>query len=214
MGYIYRDLKPENILLRIYLIFKLVDHSGHIMLADFDLSHETKKSVTPSIVKKLFIDTRLTTSLIRTNSFVGTEEYICPEVIKGLGHTAAVDWWTLGILLFEMIYGTTPFKVYYFNFNIQGSNRNETFKNIMYRDVYFPDYISASHSCKQLIRKLLHKNEEKRLGSRTGSNEIKTHAFFKNISWALLRNMKPPIIPVCGNDGDTVDLPFINKLKE
>jgi serine/threonine protein kinase len=84
------------------------------MLADFDLSKPSKKPGNPTMIKpknsfsftsfhKNMIDTKACTANLRTNSFVGTEEYICPEVIKGCGHTSAVDWWTLGILLYEMI---------------------------------------------------------------------------------------------------------------
>lgn len=76
------------------------------------------------------IDTRSCIADFRTNSFVGTEEYIAPEVIRGHGHTSAVDWWTLGILIYEMLYGTTPFK---------GKNRNLTFGNILREDIPFPD---------------------------------------------------------------------------
>ena len=76
------------------------------------------------------IDTKTCIANFRTNSFVGTEEYIAPEVIKGCGHTSAVDWWTLGILVYEMLFGTTPFK---------GKNRNATFANILRDDVPFPE---------------------------------------------------------------------------
>lgn len=80
------------------------------------------------------IDTKSCIADFRTNSFVGTEEYIAPEVIKGNGHTSAVDWWTLGILIYEMLFGTTPFK---------GKNRNTTFGNILKDDVPFPDHSGA-----------------------------------------------------------------------
>lgn len=76
------------------------------------------------------IDTKSCIANFRTNSFVGTEEYIAPEVIKGCGHTSAVDWWTLGILIYEMLYGTTPFK---------GKNRNATFANILRDEVPFAE---------------------------------------------------------------------------
>ena len=88
----------------------------------------------------------------------------------------------------------TPFK---------GANRNETFKNVLCLDITFPNYVPVSSAGKSLIRKLLQKDEHRRLGSRAGASEIKAHAFFKNISWALLRHMTPPIVPDVKSPGDT-----------
>lgn len=185
MGFIYRDLKPENILLH---------QSGHIMLSDFDLSKQSDNAANPTFISSTKssthlpqLDTNACINGFRTNSFVGTEEYIAPEVIWGKGHTSAVDWWTLGIFIYEMLFGITPFK---------GSSRNQTFSNILKNDIQFPDYNQISSNCKNLIRKLLIKDEMKRLGSHSGASEIKSHAFFKNTQWALLRNQKPPMIPV------------------
>ncbi|KAI8868610.1 kinase-like protein, partial [Ramicandelaber brevisporus] len=191
-GFIYRDLKPENCLLT---------ESGHICLTDFDLSKQSVPAGDPTIIKEMpgfftlqsepsiTLDTRSCIAALRTNSFVGTEEYIAPEVIKGSGHTAAVDWWTLGILTYEMLYGCTPFK---------GANRNMTFRNILKSDVLFPASPPAQEVTldgKNIIRKLLHKVDKKRLGSRAGAADIKEQPWFRNINWALLRHMKPPIIP-------------------
>ncbi|PYI11188.1 Pkinase-domain-containing protein [Aspergillus sclerotiicarbonarius CBS 121057] len=189
MGFIYRDLKPENILLH---------QSGHIMLSDFDLSKQSGPGGAPTMIPARSgnsttslptIDTKSCIADFRTNSFVGTEEYIAPEVIKGCGHTSAVDWWTLGILIYEMLYGTTPFK---------GKNRNATFGNILRDEVPFPEHAAAqqiSNLCKSLIRKLLIKDETKRLGARAGASDVKTHPFFRQTQWALIRHMKPPMIP-------------------
>lgn len=147
MGFIYRDLKPESecpreSFLNMMLTYAdiLLHQSGHIMLSDFDLSKQSDPGGRPTMIigrsggtssKDLpAIDTKSCIANFRTNSFVGTEEYIAPEVIKGCGHTSAVDWWTLGILIYEMLYGTTPFK---------GKNRNATFANILRDDVPFPE---------------------------------------------------------------------------
>ncbi|KAI8885010.1 Pkinase-domain-containing protein [Backusella circina FSU 941] len=206
-GHIYRDLKPENILLH---------QSGHIMLTDFDLSKGSKPPGSPNIIKTSrssnqspFIDTKSCVDGLRTNSFVGTEEYIAPEVIKGCGHSFTVDWWTLGILVYEMLYGTTPFK---------GANRNDTFSKVLHMDVVFgnqpPPYkTSLSSQCKSFIRKLLVKDERHRLGSCAGAGDVKAHGFFKTLNFALLRNMEPPIQPAVQKP-DGVDAINFRKMNE
>ncbi|RAL46120.1 hypothetical protein DM860_006274 [Cuscuta australis] len=182
-GIIYRDLKPENI---------LIQSSGHIALTDFDLSCLT--SCKPQLLvreanekkkhKKGQRDPIFMAEPMRaSNSFVGTEEYIAPEIITGAGHTSAVDWWALGILLYEMLYGYTPFR---------GKTRQKTFANILHKDLKFPGSIQVSLPAKQLIYRLLHRDPKNRLGSREGANEIKRHPFFKGVNWALVRCMNPP----------------------
>ncbi|KAF8558993.1 Pkinase-domain-containing protein [Imleria badia] len=190
-GFIYRDLKPENILLH---------QSGHIMLSDFDLAkqsghpggrpatiHQSEPNGVP------MIDTMSCTADFRTNSFVGTEEYIAPEVIAAQGHTAAVDWWTLGILIYEMIFATTPFK---------GKERNDTFANIRLLPVHFRDTPKISSACKDIIVRLLDKEERTRLGSRSGASEVKHHKWFSKMNWGLLRHTRPPIVPTASNGAD------------
>ncbi|GAV49343.1 hypothetical protein ZYGR_0N07500 [Zygosaccharomyces rouxii] len=198
MGFIYRDLKPENILLH---------KSGHIMLSDFDLSIQAKDAKDPvakGTAQSTIVDTKICSDGFRTNSFVGTEEYIAPEVIRGNGHTAAVDWWTLGILIYEMLFGCTPFK---------SSNTNETFCNILKNEVNFPNSNDIGRSCKDLIKKLLIKNELKRLGSKMGAADIKRHPFFKKVQWSFLRNQEPPLIPVLTDDGYDLTKLYANKNK-
>ncbi|CAN8253145.1 unnamed protein product [Cochlearia groenlandica] len=183
LGIVYRDLKPENILLK---------KDGHIVLADFDLSFMT--SCTPQLLtpaapnkrrrsKTQPLPTFVAEPSTQSNSFVGTEEYIAPEIIKGDGHTSAIDWWALGILLYEMLYGRTPFR---------GKNRKRTFANILHKDLTFPSSIPVSLVCRQLINSLLNRDPSSRLGSKGGANEIKHHAFFRVINWPLIRCMSPP----------------------
>lgn len=199
MGFIYRDLKPENILLH---------QSGHIMLSDFDLAKQSSDpSGMPTMVHSEhngipLVDTMTCTANFRTNSFVGTEEYIAPEVIAAQGHTAAVDWWTLGILIYEMIYATTPFK---------GHERNDTFHNIRNQGVQFRDAPKISSAGKDCISRLLDKSERTRLGSKSGASEVKQHKWFAKINWGLLRNTRPPIIPTSSNGQDAVNF---RQLKE
>ncbi|XP_075486773.1 phototropin-2-like isoform X2 [Primulina tabacum] len=105
------------------------------------------------------------------------------EIITGLGHSSAIDWWTLGILLYEMLYGRTPFR---------GKNRQKTFANILHKDLTFPSSIPVSLAGRQLIHALLNRDPGSRLGSNTGANEIKKHPFFSGIDWPLIRCMSPP----------------------
>nr|AML78927.1 putative LOV domain-containing protein [Handroanthus umbellatus] len=185
-GIIYRDLKPENVLLQ---------DDGHIALTDFDLSCLTSckpQLLIPEINEKkkhkkhqkgqqdpIFMAEPMRAS----NSFVGTEEYIAPEIITGAGHTSAVDWWALGILLYEMLYGYTPFR---------GKTRQKTFANILQKNLKFPRNKEVSLQAKQLMYRLLHRDPKNRLGSREGANEVKQHPFFRGINWALVRCMTPP----------------------
>eukprot|EP01087_Luapelamoeba_hula_P018337 TRINITY_DN5898_c0_g1_i1.p1 TRINITY_DN5898_c0_g1~~TRINITY_DN5898_c0_g1_i1.p1 ORF type:complete len:556 (+),score=139.28 TRINITY_DN5898_c0_g1_i1:114-1781(+) len=181
MGFIYRDLKPENLLL---------NKNGHVMLTDFDLSKQSITPVNPKVVThmitgKMKLDTR---PALVTNSFVGTEEYIAPEVIEGYGHTSSVDWWTFGILMYEMLYGNTPFR---------GRTRDDTFNHILNStNPKFPDDPPTSKDVRALIRRLLDKDPRKRLGAEHGAADIKEHPFFKGkVNFALIRNQKPPIVP-------------------
>jgi len=188
-GFIYRDLKPENILLH---------SSGHIRLSDFDLSKQTVTTLSPQLIKPFFSDmkdAKLTTKQIQEfNSFVGTEEYIAPEVIKGDGHNSTVDWWTFGILLYEMLYGKTPFK---------GTNQKETFSNILNKKLSFPDEPVVSKEAKNLIKSLLNADPKKRLGGKIGAADLRDNPFFKGINWPLIRNTDPPVKPQLKNELDT-----------
>lgn len=122
----------------------------------------------------------------RSMSFVGTHEYLAPEIIRGDGHGNAVDWWTFGIFLYELLHGKTPFK---------GSGNRETLFNVVGQPLKFPEGSAISSAAKDLIRGLLVKDPKKRLGFKRGATEIKQHPFFDTVNWALIRSTTPPLIP-------------------
>ncbi|XP_042470078.1 serine/threonine-protein kinase RHS3-like [Zingiber officinale] len=122
----------------------------------------------------------------RSMSFVGTHEYLAPEIIRGEGHGSAVDWWTFGVFLFELLYGTTPFK---------GSGNRATLFNIIGQPLMFPDAPAVSFAARDLIHGLLVKEPHRRVGYRRGAAEIKQHTFFEGVNWALVRTATPPHIP-------------------
>ena len=170
LGIVYRDLKPENVLLR---------NTGHVVLVDFDLalfaSRFPQKDTHP-----VYTDEPYTC----TNSYVGTEEYLTPEVITRLGHSSSVDWWQLGILLYEMAYGVTPFR---------SPEREETLANVLTKDPVFPEiFLGLSKNFEDCVRQLLIKHPLRRLGAVKGAAVIKSHVFFRNVHWALLWWQTPP----------------------
>ncbi|KAF2311041.1 hypothetical protein GH714_019264 [Hevea brasiliensis] len=122
----------------------------------------------------------------RSMSFVGTHEYLAPEIIKGEGHGSAVDWWTFGIFLHELLYGKTPFK---------GSGNRATLFNVVGQQLRFPDSPATSYASRDLIRGLLVKEPQHRLGVKRGATEIKQHPFFEGVNWALIRCSTPPEVP-------------------
>ncbi|XP_030957746.1 serine/threonine-protein kinase D6PKL2 [Quercus robur] len=123
---------------------------------------------------------------IRSMSFVGTHEYLAPEIVSGEGHGSAVDWWTLGIFIFELFYGVTPFR---------GVDNELTLANIVARALEFPKEPALPATAKDLISQLLVKDPARRLGCTMGASAIKHHPFFQGVNWALLRCTPPPYIP-------------------
>lgn len=122
----------------------------------------------------------------RSMSFVGTHEYLAPEIIKGEGHGSAVDWWTFGIFLYELLHGRTPFK---------GAGNRATLFNVVGQPLRFPETPSVSYAARDLISGLLVKDPQHRLAYKRGATEIKQHPFFEGVNWALIRSMAPPEVP-------------------
>uniref|UniRef100_A0A8B9IBP6 Serine/threonine-protein kinase N3 n=1 Tax=Anser brachyrhynchus TaxID=132585 RepID=A0A8B9IBP6_9AVES len=164
---VYRDLKLDNLLL---------DAEGFVKIADFGLCKEGIG----------FGD--------RTNTFCGTPEFLAPEVLTDISYTRAVDWWGLGVLIYEMLVGESPFP---------GDDEEEVFDSIVNDEVRYPRFLSAE--ALSIIRKLLRKCPERRLGAgERDAEEIKIQAFFKEIDWDALyaRTLKPPFVPTLRDPTD------------
>ena len=185
LGFAYRDLKPENI---------LIDEDGYLKLCDFGASVKIK-------------------GIEKEKNFAGSPEYAPPEIICFEGHTFMCDWWSFGILLYELLYGYTPF---------YDKDKNRMYDLIKSGSLSFPDSISIngeyqkykiSDEAKDLISKLLEKDPGKRLG-RKGLEEIQKHAFFDEIKFSMIRKkkIKAPFKPKIGkNNGlDNFDEEFLN----
>jgi serine/threonine protein kinase len=166
---IYRDLKPENVLL---------DARGHVRLTDFGLSKEG-----------------ISKSSSGANSFCGTPEYLAPEILNRQGHGRAVDWWSLGALLYEMLTGLPPFYC---------QDRERLFEKIRNSDLHYP--ASLSRPAKQLLLGLLTRDPNVRLGSGPNdARDIQAHEFFSDIDWDKLStgSISPPWKPTINGSLDT-----------
>ncbi|KAL3990710.1 Protein kinase domain family protein [Acanthocheilonema viteae] len=163
---IYRDLKLDNLLL---------DREGYVKLADFGLC---KEGMGPTD---------------RTSTFCGTPEFLAPEVLTENSYTRAIDWWGLGVLIFEMLVGEPPFS---------GEDEEEIFDSIVNDDVRYPRFLSIESI--SIMRRLMRKNPEKRLGS--GQNDaldVKQQRFFKHVNWdwdkLLNKEIRPKFVPQIKN---------------
>lgn len=161
---IYRDLKLDNLLL---------DREGYVKIADFGLCKEGMG----------FGD--------KTGTFCGTPEFLAPEVLTETSYTRAVDWWGLGVLIFEMLVGESPFP---------GDDEEEVFDSIVHDEVRYPRFLSIEAIA--IMRRLLRKNPERRLGATDkDAHDVKKQAFFRSINWEdlLAKRTKPPFVPTLKN---------------
>jgi serine/threonine protein kinase SCH9 len=177
---VYRDLKPENILL---------DARGHIALCDFGLS---KANLADNAT---------------TNTFCGTTEYLAPEVLLDEhGYTKMVDFWSLGVLVFEMCCGWSPF---------YAEDTQQMYKNIAFGKVRFPRDALSSEG-RSFVKGLLNRNPKHRLGAQRDAEELKEHPFFSDIDWDALakKNVAPPFKPILKSEEDVsnFDPEFTNAL--
>lgn len=181
-GIIYRDLKLDNVLL---------DHEGHIKLTDYGMC---KEGIRPG-------DT--------TSTFCGTPNYIAPEILRGEEYGFSVDWWALGVLLYEMLAGRSPFDVERAAENSDQQTEDYLFQVILNKVIRIPRTLSVKAS--SVLKAFLNKNPAERLGCRGESafRDIIDHPFFKSIDWELLeqKQVTPPYTPRLDSDRDLANFP-------
>ncbi|XP_071728972.1 probable serine/threonine protein kinase IRE [Rutidosis leptorrhynchoides] len=200
LNIIHRDLKPDNL---------LIGPHGHIKLSDFGLSkvgliNSTEDlSGTSDSRSPIYMENEVTTGPNEhreKHSVVGTPDYLAPEILLGVGHGATADWWSVGVILFELLVGIPPFNA---------ESPQQVFANIMNRDIPWPKIPEEmSYEAYDLINKLLTENPSHRLGNK-GTGEVKTHQFFRNIHWDTLARQKATFIPSEGLDAEYFESRYI-----